>query len=703
MKDILLYWISRKGLSMSFLLLINLCVISNHINANNTTDSLLTLLFEVNDDTNKVYILFQLSDAYSPAAYEKALAYCQSSLALSHVLDYDRGKLLANLKIGKIYKYIGEFDSALYYTELAINYAEIMEDKIQQAKNYNLCGSLLRRKGYYSSALDYHNKSLTVCKQIDDKLGIANAYLYIAIIHEFKLNYDTAINYYYRSMRMYEELGNKRNIGITLLNIGDLFKSLQDYDKAKENYINGLKIFKEKEDLRNVGLSNNKIGIIYSVVGQYDSALYHYQVCKVFYDSIENKSGLAHLNINKGNLFLNQGIYDSAFFYFSKARDTFEQMDFKRGYLNASLALADLNKKKGKINTAMEIYKKCQEIASQVSPHSLLNVYSGILNIYKSSGNFKKAFEYQTKYYEINDSIFNLEKAEVIADLTFKYEKEKDQAKILSLENENLAKDLSLRKRTNQRNIYLFSGIGTIAVILFLLIFYRQKAHKDKIIAEQKIKQLEEEKKLLAAKFLVEGQEEERKRIAKELHDGLGVLLSTTKIQFSTIKDKSPENKHLIEKATKLLEQATGDVRKISHNMMPGLLTRFGIYEATEDLFDKLNETEGLTAIIEIKGEQSRLLENKEIMLYRIFQEMVNNTLKHAEAKNISLVIKIQKDNLNIEYSDDGKGFNVEEKLHLKSIGLSSIQSRVNFLSGNVTMKSEPGQGVNYTIHIPIV
>jgi len=200
----------------------------------------------------------------------------------------------------------------------------------------------------------------------------------------------------------------------------------------------------------------------------------------------------------------------------------------------------------------------------------------------------------------------------------------------------------------------------------------------------------------------VEGQEEERKRIAKDLHDGLGVLLSTAKIQFTAIKDKSPENKPIIDKATKLLEQATGDVRKISHNMMPGLLTKFGLYEATEELIDRINETEEIKAKIDISGEQIRLTENREIMLYRIFQEIINNTLKHAGAKNILLQIKILIDQLQIEYSDDGNGFNVEEKLKSKSIGLTSIQSRVNFLEGKMNIESGEDKGTKFELFIPV-
>jgi signal transduction histidine kinase len=227
-------------------------------------------------------------------------------------------------------------------------------------------------------------------------------------------------------------------------------------------------------------------------------------------------------------------------------------------------------------------------------------------------------------------------------------------------------------------------------------------AIKGRIVAEQKIRQLEEEKKLLAAKSLVEGQEEERKRIAQELHDGLGVLLSTTKMHFSAVSDSTPEARPLIEKATKMLEQATTDVRKISHNMMPGLLTKLGLFEAVADLFEKLSETESVNIKFDIPEDEKRLAENKEIMIYRIIQELVNNTLKHAEAENIEFRMTFLGDKLEIYYSDDGKGFDMVEKLDSKSIGLTSLQSRINFLNGKLRFHSDPGKGVIYNLEVPV-
>jgi len=200
----------------------------------------------------------------------------------------------------------------------------------------------------------------------------------------------------------------------------------------------------------------------------------------------------------------------------------------------------------------------------------------------------------------------------------------------------------------------------------------------------------------------VDGQENERKRIATEIHDSLGVLLSTSKMHITAIKDSSPENKALIDKATRFLDEAGGEMRKISHNMMPGLLSKLGLCEALEDLFDTLNDSEEIDARMEVIVAQKRLPENKDIMIYRVVQEMVNNTLKHAKAGKISLTIIVHPDQLNISYSDDGKGFDINEILGKKTMGVLSIRSRVKFLDGIIKIDSSPGNGTVYRISVPL-
>lgn len=137
---------------------------------------------------------------------------------------------------------------------------------------------------------------------------------------------------------------------------------------------------------------------------------------------------------------------------------------------------------------------------------------------------------------------------------------------------------------------------------------------------------------------------------------------------------------------------------------MPGLLTKLGLFEAVEDLFENLNDTEDMVAECIINGEMERLPENREIMVYRIIQEMVNNSLKHAQAHEIKLTIDVLPGKLDIIYTDDGKGFDLRQKLEseTESIGLKSIQSRTNFLNGKMDMESSPGNGVRYNFQVPV-
>jgi signal transduction histidine kinase len=315
---------------------------------------------------------------------------------------------------------------------------------------------------------------------------------------------------------------------------------------------------------------------------------------------------------------------------------------------------------------------------------------------YSNTGDYKNALQYHVRLEAIKDSMFDENKAFIIDDLRLRYETTQKEIENLKQKNEIL-------RIKKQRNSFIYTVFGIILLAFYIIVYFRTKHRKNKIIAEQKIKQLEEEKKLLAARFLVEGQEKERKRIATAIHDSLGVLLSASKMHVTAIKDKSPETKALIDKATKFLDDASGEMRKISHNMMPGLLTKMGLCEALEDLFENINDTEDIDAKVDVIGPKSeRLPENHEIMIYRVVQEMVNNTLKHAQAKKIDLVLVIHPDELDINYSDNGTGFDVEKMIDKKSLGIQSIQSRVSFLDGQVNIQSSPGNGTVYRLHIPV-
>jgi signal transduction histidine kinase len=659
-------------------------------------DSLLAVASTQQDDTRKVEILLEIAKAYTKIDMDSARLYANDAFALSNQLGYEDGLIGAYYRLGYIDKKTGNYKSSLNHFTEYMHLSEKIGDSSNIAKSYLEMGNVLRRLGSHRLAIYYHRLSLDIYLDLNMPLGIISNYNSMGSLYKQTAQYDSAAYFYTQSLNLIKEAGLEVNFATLYQNLGSLYRILGDYVNAKkylEMAIDFVDMEKGKDKLVDIYM---KLGNVASEEMQLDTALHYYKMAEVIYRELDDQRGINDLYINYGTVFKNKGIMDLAENNFNLALKYYKQQNIPEGIIVAWQDLASIYTERQEYAKALNTLDSCLKLSQDTRlDRERLSTLLLISDIHYEMGNYRLSHDFYNKHIILKDSIYKLKRDEIIADLRIRHFRKLDQAKILALENENL-------KKTRQRNRYMFGVVGIISLSIFLILYLRLKARKNRIIAEQRIRQLEEEKKLLAARFLVEGQEEERKRIATELHDGLGVLLSATKMQFTSIKDTKPENKPLIEKATKFLEQASNDVRKISHNMMPGLLTKLGLCEALEDLFEKIDESEGVTAYCEIKGARERLPENQEIMVYRIVQEMVNNTLKHAEASNIKLKIDVLPGKLDIRYSDNGKGFNVEEMLEKKSIGLQSIKSRVKFLDGSVSIESEAGKGTVYELLIPV-
>jgi len=248
------------------------------------------------------------------------------------------------------------------------------------------------------------------------------------------------------------------------------------------------------------------------------------------------------------------------------------------------------------------------------------------------------------------------------------------------------------------------SGMLTLAVGIILFVFFYQRKLLRRKVAYQKIEDLLNEQELKAAYALLEGQDQERKRISKELHDNLGSLLVTANLSIDAL-PKEDLSKAFIEKISRidgLIQKAADETRKISHSLDSGLLKHFGLDASLKDLASTLEELTHLKTKFDIQLSGS--LSNKiNTEVYRVIQELVNNTLKHAQAKIIRLeVLEVQGKYLNIIYEDDGLGFNLHDQQLKKGIGLSNIENRVSKLSGKSTIDTAPGKGFVVIIEIPI-
>jgi len=661
-------------------------------------DSLRRIVSDLPDNATKAGQIIQVAKSYLIKQQpDSALFYCNIAYDLSVRIKYLEGEADALYLKSIIYKGNEDLKMALPLAEKCADLFIILNDSHRIAKGYYNLALAYKESENNDLAMVYSQKSLAISRQIDDSTLVLGNYNCIgSIFSESKTKGDSAAFYYIKALEISKKKGNSAHQAIILNNLGMIFNSEKNYELAKDYIRQSLELSLQLNDLKQIANSKNYLGIIAASEAEYSLAEELYmeslEICK----KIDYLRGISDANLNAGDLFYKMKKYREALEYFDNALSGYRQLEFERGIILALMNKSAVYSELGKTSKALEMQDSCLQIMESISDERLkLLIFQNIADNYYKQGNYKNAYETVISSKALSEKIYDIEKGKAIHSLLVKYEKEQDQSRILNLEKENL-------RKTSQRNGYLFGGLAIVVVALFTILYLRQRARHERVVSQQKIIQLEEEKKLMAARLLVEGQEEERKRIAMELHDGLGVSLSATRMQFSTIMDKSPENKELIERATKMLEQASGDVRKISHNMMPGLLTKLGFYEAVEDLFEKISDTGDIRVMCNITGDQERLPGNREIMLYRIVQELVNNTLKHAGASVMSIRIQILPEALDITYSDDGRGFDYEKALESGSLGLKSIMSRVDFLNGKISVDTQTGKGAAFHIVVPV-
>jgi two-component system, NarL family, sensor kinase len=332
--------------------------------------------------------------------------------------------------------------------------------------------------------------------------------------------------------------------------------------------------------------------------------------------------------------------------------------------------------------------------------HNLSTSY-GNLNIYDS------AYHYLDLYDSIKTQIINDKNNKSISDLLIKYQTNKK-------EQETQFYKASAKLTSKQLYLTVFSSVIILLLVITVFLFYRhrvrtsqQLALKNQQISNQKIDELLKQQEIKSFESMIEGQEQERKRIAEDLHDGLGILLSTVKLHFSSIEDKLDRQlvtqENFLKGAT-LLDEALQEVRRIAHNMSAGILTNIGLVPALQDLKETIEIGSKIRVNLFTHNLEERLDTITEIAIYRVIQELISNILKHAAASeiNINLNRDITSGLLTILVEDDGKGFDKNETPRKGGIGIRNIMARISRLNGKFTLDSNPGRGTTAIIEIPV-
>jgi signal transduction histidine kinase len=278
-----------------------------------------------------------------------------------------------------------------------------------------------------------------------------------------------------------------------------------------------------------------------------------------------------------------------------------------------------------------------------------------------------------------------------------KFETEKKEAQIK-------LQQAQLRQRSIL-NYFLIAGSAALLLLLFLS--YRNYRNRKKL-QQSRIDELETERQLTATEAVLKGEEQERTRLAKDLHDGLGGMLSGIKFSLRNMKENlimTPDNAQAFERSIDMLDSSIKEMRRVAHNMMPEMLLRYGLNIALEEFCNETNRSGAIHANYQFVGANDKTIDQTiAVTIYRIVQELVNNAIKHANAQNVLVQLQVsdQEKLLMITVEDDGKGFDKSLLAGSKGMGWSNIQNRVDFLKGKMDINSEPGKGTSVLILINI-
>jgi two-component system NarL family sensor kinase len=615
-------------------------------------DSLAKALMTTKTDSTKVTLLFQIgrenwfSRNVTDAAYYLNKSVEKAEQCKYFVNQADAYNLLANI----------------YMKQEAFDIALACLDKALEQKNerfipliHDTYSKVYYQLGDYQSSLEYAYLAAEGCeKSKDPQFNMQSVFAYLMVGDIFsRLKQDERAFHYYQKAYMKARTSTKNwYIKSPIQRIANYYLLQNEFEKAIHLYDTILIIDKDApsfeptmysyEGLGNVAMKQQKYK---TAIANYKQAL-HYATQKNLAISIEN------FYTRLGEAFLAQNQKDSANHYLQYAISLSKS---SKSYNNLSAAYFQLS--------ALQQQKKEHEKA--LTSYQLYKIY--------------------------HDSLINVEKIRAVNNLEILHRTRQKEHEILRLQKTEQEKDFAIKIR----NAYIIIG-GVLIVFLGIIIFLVIRNYRNKqYLQDEKVKQLQQQQQVISLQSMINGQEAERTRIAKDLHDGLGGLFSTVKMYLSTLEHENEtlKSSELFQKSFALLDTASVELRRIAHNMMPEVLMKMGLINAVKDMCNHISVGKLLRISLEVHGLNTRLNPNIEVMLYRIIQELLNNIIKHAQATEA--IIQFIKDNqrLSVIVEDNGKGFDTQETDEEVHTGLSTIKSRVNYLSGQLTIDSGKDTG----------
>lgn len=631
-------------------------------------DSLWRVFEKSQLDTNRVHLYIQLGQQYETNNPDSALLLYEQALKLSQQLNYTRGIISYYTNATYVYNIQGNYDTALILNLKSVEIARAFGDPERLAACLGNVGATYISMRQHEKALEYQLQIIPLYEKLNNQIKLSTLYSNLSYTYNNIKQYKKAIEYGEMSLRIGRAIKNDYSITTTLVNLST----------------------------------------VYILVGEVQRAVNALDEARAIAKRTNNQYALLITSLNLGDASIKLGNFSKLETYYDEALVLAKKLGDQESVVIALRGKALDNFYKKKVGEAELFVNQSLQLAMADNMIDQIGkAYTVLADIAVLKGDFKTNNYYAIKSDSIRNLLLNESIAENIQELEAKYESEKKEQQIKDLTQAAEIKDLSIK----QNRLFNFILVGSLIAVLAIALLTRRTLQQKKRILEKenalnqsRITELEKEKQLMASEAVIKGQDEERGRLAKDLHDGLGGLLSGVKFSLANMKSTvilDADSALVFERSLDMLDHSISELRRVAHNMMPEVLVKFGLSEALKSYCDRMRESQIFKIDFQSIGMDERLSSNTEIFVYRIVQELLNNTAKHAKATQVLVQLARQNSEVSITVEDNGIGFE-KPGVDTAGIGWANIRSRVDYLKGKLDVQSSRGQGTSVHITIPV-
>jgi len=583
------------------------------------------------------------------------------------------------------------------------------------------------------SAISLYNEIARLAETESDWLRKGQTQNYTAIVYFEKGDYESALLHYHRALELFEKANNLTGVATIKINIGNIRLYFGDYNDAVKLYFEGIDLYKQEKDSLRLMISYMNIGTLFYQNQYLSEALNYYHQAIEWARSMGEKTFLSDLHYNIGNTYFQLEQFQDYKAHLDTSLVYAQATEYTFGLVNCHISLLRYyHQQNHKANALRYSDLAIQYAEAYGNPYNLVETYNAagityltfgetlraekylmislelaekhnyrqllaeakiyLAQYYSDISDYRQAYALLKAYTTLADSLFNMEKQKELQELDRKYQIVKKENE---LKDQQLTIELKDREIFRKNRIITSSSLFIVFISLSLFMMYKMQENRKKLTTKE-LQRIKSEREKEVIKAMLEGEEKERSRIARELHDGINGNLAALKLNMTSLRN---------DLFNRLIDETMEDVRNLSHNLMPEVVVKFGLMEALNQYISQAGFGKDVKLDYQFVGNPETISHDIAVNTYRIVQELVSNSIKHADASEINVQLIVNDGILSIAVEDNGKGFEINmtgKHPPNAGIGLSNVKNRITFMQGNYDIHSSTDSTTSINIEIPL-